>query len=100
MINTYIIDDSAYTFIPGTAIPSCDLDTGDRRDALLVVTVYNGERFEYLFFDYGLPATAAEAEDILSDKDARELDTDSIATFESPIDWQSWDWTGGELAGL
>lgn len=99
MEKTFTLGDITYTFIPGTAIASCDLDTGDRQNALLCVSVYNGERFEALCFGCEMPTTAGEAADILDDDSAIENDCDSIETFESPSDWQSWDWTGGELAG-
>lgn len=97
---TFKILDTAYTFIPGTAIASCDLDAGDRQDALLCVSVYNGERSEMLFFGYEMPTSIEDAEDIFTDDDACERDCDSIDTFESTIDWKAWDWTGGVLAGL
>ena len=100
MEKTFTLGDIIYTFIPGTAIASCDLDTGDRQDALLIVSVYNGERSEALAFGYEMPTTAEDASDILADDSAIENGGGSIDTFESPIDWRDWGWTGGILAGM
>lgn len=80
MKKTFSIDSTKYTVIEVTAIASCDMDTADRQNALLVVNYLNGEKFEKVVFGYELPETEEDFEDMCSDSNAWESDCEVLKT--------------------
>lgn len=83
MKKTFTIESINYTVIEVTAIASCDMESGDRQDALLVVSCMNGEKFEKVVFGYEIPETAEDFSDMCEDSSAWEYDHEVLATVKN-----------------
>ena len=83
MKKTFTINNTKYTVTNCTAVAACDLDTGDRQDALLVVSYDNGEKFDRVVFGYDMPETAEDFADMCDDSSAWESAADVLETVET-----------------
>lgn len=73
MKKIFTIDGAKYTVITCTAVASCDMDTGDLQNALLVINYQNGEKVEKLVFGYDMPETVEDFLDMADDSSAWEF---------------------------
>lgn len=69
-----------YTVTTCTAIASCDLDTANRQDALLVSSYKNGEEFKTVVFGYKMPETDKDFAEMCEDSSAWESDYEVLDT--------------------
>jgi hypothetical protein len=82
MEKTFTIDNNKYTVIEVTAVASCDMETADRQNALLVINYQNGEKFEKVVFGYDMPETTEDFNDMCGDSGAWESDSEVLATVK------------------
>ena len=82
MKKTFTVNNTDYTVIEVTAVASCDMDTGDRQDALLVVNTQNGEKVEKVVFGYEMPETAEDFLDMCDDYNAWDSDYEVLETVK------------------
>lgn len=100
-MKTFTINNTEYTVTPCTAIASCDLNTGDRQDALLIEnTADSGEKFRYVVFGYEMPTTAEDFQDMADDSSAWESDCEVLETvatiwYAVMTDSEDTDWGTG-----
>ena len=81
MTKTFIFDGTVYAVTTCTAIAYCDLDTGDRQNALLIEnTADSGEKFQKVCFGYDMPYTTEDFADMCEDTSAWESDHEVLAT--------------------
>lgn len=85
MEKTFTIYNHEYTVITGTAIAYCDLETGNRQEALLVVNYQDGEKIENVVFGYGMPETFEDFKYMCEDSSAWESDWESVETFHANL---------------
>lgn len=83
MTKNFTINNTAYTVTECTAIALCDMETGDRQNALLVEnTEDSGEIVRFVVFGYGMPETVEGFSDMCEDFNAWESDCDCLDTVE------------------
>ena len=82
MKKTFTVNNADYTVIEVTAVASCDMDTGDRQDALLVVNTQNGEKVEKVVFGYEMPETTEDFLDMCDDYNAWDSDYEVLETVK------------------
>lgn len=82
MKKTFTIANVKYTVVACTAVASCDMETADRQEALLVVGCMNGEKIEQVVFGYEMPETAEDFAAMCEDSSAWESDWEVIESVE------------------
>lgn len=83
MEKTFIINNTEYTVTACTAVAYCDLETGDRQNALLVVSYQNGAKFEKVVFGHKMPETDEDFSDMYEDSSAWESDWEVLESVKS-----------------
>ena len=74
-----------YTVESCTAVAYCDLAENLRQDALLVTSLSDGEKFEYVVFDCQMPETLDDFMEMCEDSTAWESEYDVLETVATEV---------------
>ena len=82
MTKIIIFEGTEYTIQDCTAIADCDMESGNRQNALLVENEFNGETFQFVVFGFPMPEDAEDFANMCSESSAWESDWETLNTVQ------------------
>ena len=82
MTKIIIFEGTEYTIQDCTAIADCDMESGNRQNALLVENEFNGETFQFVVFGFPMPDDEEDFANMCSESGAWESDWETLNTVQ------------------